>query len=35
MDKGIDLFHYLDILFYDHNFYMPNCDDNFNLETLK
>ncbi|CAK84680.1 unnamed protein product (macronuclear) [Paramecium tetraurelia] len=35
MDKGIDLFNYLDVLFYDRNFYMPENDDNFNWDTVK
>ncbi|CAD8102294.1 unnamed protein product [Paramecium sonneborni] len=35
IDKGIDLFNYLGIVFYDRNFYMPGVDDNFIWEEVK
>ncbi|CAD8191676.1 unnamed protein product [Paramecium pentaurelia] len=35
MDKGIDLFNYLDILFYDHNFFLPCIEDTFTLQQIK
>ncbi|CAD8172903.1 unnamed protein product [Paramecium pentaurelia] len=35
MDKGIDLFNYLDILFYDLNFYMPCVEDYFNWDNIR
>ncbi|CAD8102475.1 unnamed protein product [Paramecium sonneborni] len=35
IDKGIDLFNYLGILFYDRNFYIPGIDDTFIWEEVK
>ncbi|CAD8169760.1 unnamed protein product [Paramecium octaurelia] len=35
MEKGLDLFNYLGILFYDHDYFIPNFEDTFNLEQIK
>ncbi|CAK84191.1 unnamed protein product (macronuclear) [Paramecium tetraurelia] len=35
MDKGIDLFNYLGILFYDHDYIIPDFEDTFDLKQIK